>query len=616
MQDTSTDSNTNSFDLPLVGETGNIKLPIKEIAEDGSVDEIENEAQVDEAVAQETPEELASEEASPAEEEPELEAAGEEPEAEAEATEPDAKATDKEPEAESEATEPDAEVIDEELETEATEPVAEAADEETEAAEEEPEAKAETTEPEAEAAEEGPVAETAEGEVESEAAEEESVAEEGDQQASETEEPQVEEQTVATSDMPDDAQATKVKSIPLDAGLDVMADTPFVAEQPAEAPAEEAKDAAPKKRIKPWMIAAAIALALGLGFGGYQIKLSGDYNKAVELYEQGDYAGASEAFGALGNYKDAQSYYDLASKWFDAETKEKSASTDPAKWTEAAKAYELIDDAEAKKKAQHCKDASTYYTAMNLLADGSEDRKVLQEALELFQSANGVFDADAQVANCQDGITILDVKDLMGQKKWADAIAKLDSLSDPTFNNAKTLRLECEAWQQYDEAEALFNGGKYYEAYVKFNSIVNPGYEGFPNLEERAKACIQGFPASGVVYRNGSYQSDDCQLTIDNSGYTNCYYKLYIGDDLVMSVFVPENGKETFMLPSGTYHMNKGYGEQWFGTEDMFGDDGRYWKCSFGGSDTFTLDYGWAYEISTGGEGTGISTSSTDRGSM
>ncbi|MBR1828084.1 MAG: hypothetical protein IJ781_01045 [Atopobiaceae bacterium] len=551
MTDNSAEYYVNSFELPHVGMTGNVKLPPKDPADAGPEEEAAGIAFAEEPVA----EEAAT--AEPVVEEPVAEdAATDEPVVEEPVAEDDAA---EEPATESPATE-------------------------------------ET------ATEEAAVEEDAVEEVAVEEAAVEEVATE-------------EEQTTVMPDAPEGVQATEVVPIPLDAGLEAEGDVPLFADQPEEAPAQDVPVEKPKGKIKPWMIAAAVAAALGLGFAGYQAKLSGDYNKAVELYEQGDYAGAADAFGSLGNYKDAATQYDLASKWADAESKKAAASTDPAKWTEAAKAYELIGDDEAAKQAQFCKDASTYYTASRRIADKPEDRKALEEAIGLFQSANGVFDSDEMVLDCQDSLAILDVKDLMGQKKWADALAKLDSLSDSTFNNASTLRLECEAWTEYEAAEALFNSGKYYDAYVKFNSIVNPGYDGFPNLEERAKACIQSFP-SGVVYRNDSYSSDDCQLSIDNSGYDNCYYKLYQGDTLVMSICIPENGKETFMLPSGTYHMNKGYGETWFGTEDMFGDEGRYWKCSFGGSETFTLDYGWAYEISTSGEGTGISTSSTDRGSM
>lgn len=48
----------------------------------------------------------------------------------------------------------------------------------------------------------------------------------------------------------------------------------------------------------------------------------------------------------------------------------------------------------------------------------------------------------------------------------------------------------------------------------------------------------------------------------------------------------------------------------------MFGDDGNYFQCSFGGEGTFELASGYRYEISSGGEGTSTGTSSIDRDSF
>ena len=62
--------------------------------------------------------------------------------------------------------------------------------------------------------------------------------------------------------------------------------------------------------------------------------------------------------------------------------------------------------------------------------------------------------------------------------------------------------------------------------------------------------------------------------------------------------------------------MNKAYGDKWFGPDDMFGDEGSYFVCSFGGATTVELEANNGYEISSGGEGTGIGTRSTDRGSI
>ena len=123
------------------------------------------------------------------------------------------------------------------------------------------------------------------------------------------------------------------------------------------------------------------------------------------------------------------------------------------------------------------------------------------------------------------------------------------------------------------------------------------------------------FPGNGVVYSNPDYSSTAVPLTI-NEGGSYSYYKIYMGDDLVRTVFISPNGAATVNLPAGTYRMNEAHGELWFGEDDMFGDDGSYYRCSFGGEETFELRSGYSYEISSSGEGTGIGNSPTDRESF
>ena len=130
--------------------------------------------------------------------------------------------------------------------------------------------------------------------------------------------------------------------------------------------------------------------------------------------------------------------------------------------------------------------------------------------------------------------------------------------------------------------------------------------------------CFNGtehFPGNGVVYSNPDYSSTTVPLTI-NEGGSYSYYKIYMGDDLVRTVFISPNGAATVNLPAGTYRMNEAHGELWFGEDDMFGDDGSYYRCSFGGEETFELRSGYSYEISSSGEGTGIGNSPTDRESF
>ena len=199
--------------------------------------------------------------------------------------------------------------------------------------------------------------------------------------------------------------------------------------------------------------------------------------------------------------------------------------------------------------------------------------------------------------------------------RWNAALGLFSALGADGFQDSVSRASECQAWIDYQAAEELFSNKKYYDAYKAFKAI-DGRYEGMPDLNERAQACVQSFPSNGAVYVNDRYSFNDLELTIDNSNYTNVYYKLYIGDNLVMSVFVSGGGSATVDLPAGAYTMNKAYGDMWFGTNDMFGDEGSYYHCNFGASDSVELEAGYVYEISTGGEGTGIGTSSTDRGSF
>ena len=110
----------------------------------------------------------------------------------------------------------------------------------------------------------------------------------------------------------------------------------------------------------------------------------------------------------------------------------------------------------------------------------------------------------------------------------------------------------------------------------------------------------------------------------------SAYYKLYMGGDLVASVFVRgESGlyhpfgtnttTATVALPAGTYQIKVAYGTSWFGPDDMFGDYGDYRICTFDGSDTVDFQANHWYEItssSTDDEGQSVSNKSTDRQSF
>lgn len=343
--------------------------------------------------------------------------------------------------------------------------------------------------------------------------------------------------------------------------------------QPPIAPSEPPK----KKKSKLWMaivgILAVLAVAGGVAYHVAETKraeaLAQAYAQAQELYAGGSYQAAVEAFTELEDYEDSAAMAERANLWLAAQAAEEKAGEDPAAWDAAAQAYDLIHEGAAQEAAQNCRDNSAYFTAADLMAAGS----------------------------------------------WSEASEAFAPLAESSFKDAADLQLECDTHVTADKAEALLAEGSNYEAYKLFLTLVGRSYEGLPDFGERAAACVVDFPSTGVVYSNPDYSSTAVPLTIKEGG-SYVYYKIYSGDDLVRTVFISPNSSATVNLPAGTYRMNEAHGELWFGEDDMFGDDGVYYRCSFGGSETFELRSGYSYEISSSGEGTGIGTSATDRESF
>lgn len=387
---------------------------------------------------------------------------------------------------------------------------------------------------------------------------------------------------------------TVVEPVPVPAPSDTASVPPVSQEVPQAGPVQgesiptpkEVPDSAPpmapsvpakKKGPRLWVIIVGILAVLAIaGAVAYHVvetkraeALAQAYAEAQELYAGGSYQAAADAFAELGDYEDAASMVEAAKLWVAAQAAEAQAGEDPAAWDAAAQAYDLIHEGAAQEAAKNCRDNSTYFTAASLMSLGS----------------------------------------------WNEASEALAPLAESGFKDAADLQLECDTHITADKAEALLAEGSNYEAYKLFTSLVGRSYEGLPDFAERAEACVVDFPGNGVVYSNPDYSSTAVPLTI-NEGGSYSYYKIYMGDDLVRTVFISPNGAATVNLPAGTYRMNEAHGELWFGEDDMFGDDGSYYRCSFGGEETFELRSGYSYEISSSGEGTGIGNSPTDRESF
>ena len=372
-----------------------------------------------------------------------------------------------------------------------------------------------------------------------------------------------------TADAAEPAPEAPVTATATAPGIEPPTDTATTAPENPDAPA------APKRKVKPWVWAIiAAVLLIGIGFGAFTLNQSKAYDEALEAYSSGNYSQAAEDFQKLGNYKDAASMYDKSTKWVEAQKAEGAANNSHTvkSWQAAAEAYEAIGDDAAKQKIAWCNENIDYWTAMDMLEQKPTDRDTVTKALELFQKCKNIDYISARIEYCSDVLDYYKAADLAAQ-------------------------------------------GHYYDAYKMYDRIGIDAAAKLGDVDAKRDSCVQSSPGNGTVYHNDGY-SDSCELTIVNEGNPNAYYKLYIGDDLVVTAFVNAGESATFMLPAGSYSMNKAYGDKWFGPDDMFGDEGSYFVCSFGGATTVELEANNGYEISSGGEGTGIGTRSTDRGSI
>lgn len=373
-----------------------------------------------------------------------------------------------------------------------------------------------------------------------------------------------------------------------------------------------------KWRPKKWVLIAlaAVVMVLAIGLGSYYQNLKEDYDQAMSYYSAESYVLAAEAFQDLGSFSDSSVWYERACAWIDAKAKERAADEDATAWEEASKAYASIDDENSKDDAERCHNISVYYEASALLTENMDDKYAVSQAQTLFETCGGVKDTAEKLEVCEDCFTYLDAKELMKAGKWSEADTEFGQLNDPDFRDSHNLDAECRARINYAEAEKLFGEQHYYDALKKYEAVGSKPYEGMENLEERKAACVPEKPANGVVWRNEAYGNDNCSMTIKNSNNEDTYYKFYIGDDLVMGVYISAGGTTTFGMPTGTYRANEAFGNTWYGIVDTFGGGGDYYSCSFGGESTFELESGYSYTISNEGQGTGIGMRTTSRDSF
>ena len=75
--------------------------------------------------------------------------------------------------------------------------------------------------------------------------------------------------------------------------------------------------------------------------------------------------------------------------------------------------------------------------------------------------------------------------------------------------------------------------------------------------------------------------------------------------DVCAQVFLRPDESVTLYVAADTYTIKVGYGTEWYGETDLFGESGRYTQLYNGDDPDFTFSYGYWYQLelmsSTGG---------------
>ena len=267
---------------------------------------------------------------------------------------------------------------------------------------------------------------------------------------------------------------------------------------------------------------------------GINIYRSNSYDNAVAMLESGDYQGAYDAFGKLGDYEDSADLQALAQRWMDYK---------------AAVALFNANDFEA--------------------------------ALTAFNNLGSFEDSSDYVELCTLNIDYKAAVATYNRGDYETALNMFKSLSSKNF-------LDSSNWvdkSKYAIATEKYESGDLYGAYKDFKALGS-----FDDSSEMMEKCTTPYPATGELYHNPSYVSSRSAIALDASNLSRVsYYKVYSGDTLVSTIWINPGGKVTIEVPPGTYTIKEAFGSAWFGEEILFGDEGIYSVMLINNSTSFDL---------------------------
>jgi len=192
-----------------------------------------------------------------------------------------------------------------------------------------------------------------------------------------------------------------------------------------------------------------------------------------------------------------------------------------------------------------------------------------EQAYVLFDELGVYKDSEELKDYCSDAIDYNEAEILFARGDYAGAKKIYDRLYDfeDSFYKAK----QCQKHLDYEEAKYYFDQEMWWEAYTLFKA------SDIDDSAEWAEKCIQTPPSNGIIVEGPAYSKGSCAIVIINDGHFDMYIKAYTADDDFYCTFYIKVGtRTTIYVPSGSYCFNMAYGENWFGADSMFGDEGYY----------------------------------------
>jgi len=295
-----------------------------------------------------------------------------------------------------------------------------------------------------------------------------------------------------------------------------------------------------------------------------------DYEMATQLMDRGSHREAKTAFEALGSYRNSSELAIECQKIMDYEAAVQLLNN--GNYTAAKAAFDALGNfRDSAVLAAECQTEIDYISAIGFMESESYEL-----AIVIFTNLGSYKDSEELAEECGNWINYIEAVALMAAENHHAARDLLTPLADVWFEDSIFLIQDCNNIINYNDGLKALEDGLFYTAYRHFRMA-----GGYSDAYEKMDLCIQDQPASGQIYRNPDYTGSAVSLRIrtPRNDTRPTFIKIYAENGtLVSSVFIRGGDSPTVRLPANTYMIKTAYGENWFGPDEMFGDDNAYYQ--------------------------------------